>query len=193
LTVAATVQQLSVVSSSTAASSVAVQSFVWEPVWISTATSFLSRNSFDTWFDWTTWFAAKVVAWVKSIVVAVGGIIDLRTGQEKSEEGISELTFDGAGVSGTVIGIQRVTRISKVNSGSVSWSIGDFPWDTRFTGGFGVDDSTLISVSKSLAESIDFIDRGTFSTSDVVIEVAPTSVFVELVESESDVSGESPQ
>jgi len=189
LTVTAAVKKLGVVSPGTATGSVTVQSFEWKSVWVSTAASFLAGNSFDTWFDW----ASFVVAGIESVVVSVGVVVDLGSGKEKSEERINELSFDGTSVSGAVIGVQVVTRVSQINSSSGSWVVGDFPWDTRFTGGFGVDDGALVSISQSFAESVDFVDWGTFTSSNVIIKVTPASVLVELVDGVSDVTGESSQ
>merc|ERR1712156_768305 len=187
LTVTAAVKKLSVVSPGTATGSVTVQSFEWKSVWVSTATGFFSRDTFDTWFDW----ASFVVAWVESVVVSVGVIVDLGSRQEEGEERVNKLSFNGASVSGTVIRVQGVTRVSQVDTSSGSWVVGDFPWDTRFTGGFGVDDGALVSISQSFAKSIDFVDWGTFPSSNVIIKVAPASVLVEGVDGVSDVSGES--
>jgi len=189
LTVTAAVKKLSVVSPGTATGSVTVQSFEWKSVWVSTAASFFTGNSFDTWFDW----ASFVVAGIKSVVVSVGVVVDLGSRKEKSEERINKLSFDGTSVSGTVVGVQVVTRSFQVNSSSGSWVVGDFPWDTRFTGGFGVDDGALVSISQSFAESVDFVDWGTFTSSNVIIKVAPASVLVELVDGVSDVTGKSSQ
>jgi len=189
LTVTAAVKKLGVVSPGTATGSVTVQSFEWKSVWVSTAASFLAGNSFDTWFDW----ASFVVAGIESVVVSVGVVVDLGSGKEKSEERINELSFDGTSVSGAVIGVQVVTRVSQINSSSGSWVVGDFPWNTRFTGGFGVDDGALVSISQSFAESVDFVDWGTFTSSNVIIKVTPASVLVELVDGVSDVTGESSQ
>jgi len=187
LTVTAAVKKLSVVSPGTATGSVTVQSFEWKSVWISTTASFFSRNTFDTWFDW----ASFVVAWVKSVVVSVGIIINLRSGQEKSEQRINKLSFDGTSVFGTVISVQGVARVPQVDTGTGTWLVGNFPWNARFTGGFRVQNGALVSVSQSFAKSIDFIDWGTFTSSNVIIKVAPASVLVEGVDGVSDVSGES--
>merc|ERR1712190_686855 len=181
LTVTAAVKKLSVVSPGTATGSVTVQSFEWKSVWVITAASFFTGNSFDTWFDWA------------SFVVAVGVVVDLGSRKEKSEERINKLSFDGTRVSGTVFGVQVVTRVSQVDSSSGSWVVRNFPWDTRFAGGFGVNDGALVSISQSFTESINFVDWGTFTSSNVIVEVAPASVFVEGVDGVSDVSGESSQ
>merc|ERR1712156_255445 len=189
LTVTAAVKKLRVVSPGTATSSVTVQSFEWKSVWVSTAASFFSGDTFDTWFDW----ASFVVAWVESVLVSVGVVVDLRSRKKKSEERINKLSFDGTSVSGTVFGVQVVTRVSQVDSSSGSWVVRNFPWDTRFAGGFGVNDGALVSISQSFTESIDFVDWGTFTSSNVIVEVAPASVLVEGVDGVSDVSGESSQ
>jgi len=190
LTVTAAVQQLSVVSPGSAASSVTVQSFEWESVWVSTAASFFSGDTFDTWFDW----ASFVVAWVESTgVVSVGVVINLGSRQEEGKQRINKLSFDGTSKSGTVIGVQVVTRISQVDSGTGTWLVSNFPWDARFASGFRVQDGALVSVSQSFAKSIDFVDWGTFTSSNVIVEVAPASVLVEGVDGVSDVSGESSQ
>jgi len=187
LSITATVQQLSVVSPGTATSSVTIQSFEWESVWVSTAASFFSGDTFDTWFDW----ASFVVAWVESVVVSVGVVINLRSRQEEGKQRINKLSFDGTSKSGTVIGVQVVTRISQVDSGTGTWLVSNFPWDARFASGFRVQDGALVSVSQSFAKSIDFVDWGTFTSSNVIVEVAPASVLVEGVDGVSDVSGES--
>jgi len=187
LTVTAAVKKLSVVSPGTATGSVTVQSFEWKSVWVSTAASFFSGDTFDTWFDW----ASFVVAWVESVVVSVSVVIDLGSRQEKSEQRVNKLSFDGASVSGTVFGVQAVTRVSQVDTGSGTWLVRNFPWNARFTGGFGIDDSALVSISQSFAKSVDFVDWGTFTSSNVIIKVAPASVLVEGVDGVSDVSGES--
>jgi len=187
LTVTAAVKKLGVVSPGTATGSVTVQSFEWKSVWVSTAASFLAGNSFDTWFDW----ASFVVAGIKSVVVSVGVVVDLGSRKEKSEERINKLSFDGTSVSGTVFGVQVVTRVSQVDSSSGSWVVRNFPWDTRFAGGFGVNDGALVSISQSFTESIDFVDWGTFTSSNVIVEVAPASVLIESFDGVGDVSGES--
>merc|ERR1712159_107762 len=101
LTVTAAVQQLSVVSPGSTASSVTVQSFEWKSVWVSATTSLFSGDSFDTWFDW----ASFVVAWVESVVVSVGVVVDLGSRQEEGKERVNKLSFDGTSESGTVIGV----------------------------------------------------------------------------------------
>ena len=174
MTVTAAVKKLSVVGPGTATSSVTVQSFEWKSVWVSTATSFFSGNSFDTWFDW----ASFVVAWVESVVVSVGVVIDLGSRQEKSEERINKLSFDGASVSGTFVIVQGDARVSQVNTGTGTWLVSNFPWDARFASGFRVQDGALVSISQSFAKSIDFVDWGTFTSSNVIVEVAPASVFI---------------
>jgi hypothetical protein len=187
LTVTAAVKKLSVVGSGTATGSVSVKSFEWKSVWVSAAAGFLAGNTFDSRFDWATF----VVAGIETVVVSVGVVIDLGSRQEESEKTVNELTFDGASVSGTVVVVQGVARVSEVDAGTGSWVVGDFPWDARFTGGFGIDDGTLVSVSESFAESVDFIDRGTFTSANVVVEVAPASVLVQRVDGVGDVTGES--
>ena len=185
MTVTAAVKKLSVVGSGTATGSVSVKSFKWKSVWVSAAAGFLAGNTFDSGFDWATF----VVAGIETVVVSVGVVIDLGSGQEESEETVNELTFDGASVSSTVVVVQGVARVSEVDTGTGSWVVGDFPWDARFTGGFGIDDGALVSVTKSLTESIDFIDRGTFTSANVVVEVTPASVFIETSNRGGDVSG----
>jgi len=189
LTVTAAVKKLSVVSPGTATGSVTVQSFEWKSVWVSTAASLFTGNSFDTWFDW----ASFTMAGIESVAVSVGVVVDLGSRKEVGKERVNELSFDGTSHSGAVFGVQLVARGFQVNSGSGSWVVGDFPWHTRFTGGFGVDDGALVSISQSFAESVDFVDWGTFTSSNVIIEVAPASVLVELVDGVSDVTGESSQ
>ena len=176
MTVTAAVEKLSVVGSGTATGSVSVKSFEWKSVWVSAAASFLAGNTFDSRFDW----ASFVVAGIETVVVSVAVVIDLGSGQEESEETVNELTFDGASVSGTFVVVQGDARVSEVDTGAGSWVVGDFPWDARFTGGFGVDDGALVSVSEGFAESVDFIDRGTFASANVVVEVAPASHRVDI-------------
>jgi hypothetical protein len=101
LTVTAAVEQLGVVSPGSATSSVAIQSFEWKSVWVGTATGFFSGDTFDTWFDW----ASFVVAWVESVVVSVGVVVDLGSRQEEGKERVNKLSFDGTSESGTVIGV----------------------------------------------------------------------------------------
>ena len=187
MAVTAAVKKLSVVGSGTATGSVSVKSFEWKSVWVSAAASFLTGNTFDSRFDW----ASFVVAGIETVVVSVGVVIDLGSRQEESEKTVNELTFDGASVSSTVVVVQGVARVSEVNTGAGSWVVNDFPWDAGFTGGFGIDDGALVSVTKSLTESIDFIDRGTFTSANVVVEVAPASVLVQRVDGVGDVAGES--
>jgi len=131
------------------------------------------------------------VAWVESVVVSEVVVVDLGSGQEEGEERVNKLSFDGTSVSGTVIGVQGVARVSEVDTGTGTWIVSDFPWHTRFTGSFGVDDGALVSISEGFTESVDFVDWGTFTSSNVIVEVAPASVLVEGVDGVSDVSGES--
>ena len=133
------------------------------------------------------------MAWVESVIVSVGVVVDLGSGEEEGKERINKLSFDGASVSGTVFSVQGVTRISQVDTGTGTWVVSNFPWDARFAGGFRVQNGALVSVSQSFAESIDFVDWGTFTSSNVIVEVAPASVLVEGVDGVSDVSGESSQ
>ena len=174
MTVTAAVKKLSVVGSGTATGSVSVKSFEWKSVWVSAAARFLAGNTFDSGFDWATF----VVAGIETVVVSVAVVVDLGSGKEKGEKTVNELTFDGASVSGTVVVVQGVARVSEVDTGTGSWVVDGFPWDARFTGGFGIDYGALVSVSESFAESIDFIDWGTFTSANVVVEVAPASVLV---------------
>ena len=117
MTVTAAVKKLSVVGPGTATSSVTVQSFEWKSVWVGTAARFFSGDTFDTWFDW----ASFVVAWVESVVVSVGVVVDLGSRQEEGEERVNKLSFDGTSVSGTVVGVQRVARVSEVDTGTGTW------------------------------------------------------------------------
>merc|ERR1712109_244438 len=93
LSVGATVKKLSVVSSGSAASSVTIQSFEWESVWITTAARFFTRNSFDSSFDW----ASGIGGWVEvAVVVSVGVVSDWGSRDQESEQVVNEDTFDGA-------------------------------------------------------------------------------------------------
>ena len=189
MAVTAAVKKLSVVGSGTATGSVSVKSFKWKSVWVSAAAGFLAGNTFDSGFDWATF----VVAGIETVVVSIAVVVDLGSGKEKGEKAVDELTFDGASVSGTVVIVQTVATVSEVDTGAGTWSVDDFPWDARFTGGFGIDDGALISVPEGLTESVDFIDRGTFTSANVVVEVAPASVLVQRVDGVSNVTGESSQ
>merc|ERR1711988_1790647 len=85
LSISAAVQYLSVVSSGTAASPVAIQSPEWVPVWISTATSFVTASLLSVWFRSASTlnpFASFVsvgvsgtffirVAWIESVSMTV--------------------------------------------------------------------------------------------------------------------------
>jgi len=175
LIVTAAVKKLSVVGSSTATGSVSVKSFEWKSVWVSATASFLAGNTFDTGFNWATFVMASIES---AGVVSVSVVIDLRSRQKKSEKTVNELTFNSASVSGTFVVVQGNARVSEVDTGTGTWLVGDFPWDARFTGGFGINDGALVSVSESFAESVDFIDWGTFTSANVVVEVAPASVLV---------------
>jgi len=49
----------------------------------------------------------------------------------------------------------------------------------------------LVSVSESFAESVDFIDRDTFTSANVDVEVTQASVLVQLSDGALEVTGES--
>ena len=187
LTVAAAVEELSVVGSGTAAGSVTIEGLEWESVWVGTAASLLAANALHAWLDW----ASLVVAWVESVVVSISVVVDLGSGEKKSEQRVNKLSFDGTSVSGAVVGVQTVARFSQVDTGTGTWSVADFPWDARFAGSFGIDDSALVSVSQSFTESVNFVDWGTFTSSNVVIKVTPASVFVQRVDGVGNVTGKS--
>ena len=84
----------------------------------------------------------------------------------------------------------RLAIGESVGSGTLTWLVSYFPWDARFTGGFGIDDGALVSVGESFAESVEFINRGTFASANVIVEVTPASVFIEIGYGGGDVSGE---
>jgi hypothetical protein len=188
LTVSATVKKLSVVGPASATSSVTIKSFEWKPVWVATAARFFSGNTFDSSFDWAT----GISGWVEvGVVVSVGVVGDWGSGDQESEQVINKDTFDGAGSGGAVIGwVVGLATGESVWTLAGTWSVVDFPWNARAALGLTIDDGALVSVGKSFAESIDLVDRGTFTSSNVVVEVAPASVLVQSFDSGLDVSRE---
>ena len=58
-------------------------------------------------------------------------------------------------------------------------NVGDFPWHAALAGGLGVDDGALVAIAEGFTETVDLIDWGTLTSSDVIVEVAPASVFVD--------------
>jgi len=108
LTVTAAVKKLSVVSPGTATGSVSIKSFEWKSVWVSATARFFTGNTFDSRFDWATF----VMAGIETLVVTVAVVIDLGSGKKKSEKTVNELAFNSASVSGTVVVVQGVARVS---------------------------------------------------------------------------------
>jgi len=136
LSVGTTVKKLGVVGSGSAASSVTIQSFEWESVWITTAARFFSGDTFDSGFDW----ASGISGWVEiTVVVSVSVVGDWGSRDQESEQVVNEDTFDGAGSGGArvtwVVGLARSESVWTLSGTGV---VGDFPWDARFAGGFGV-------------------------------------------------------
>ena len=188
MTVTAAIEKLGVIGSASAASSVTIESFEWKPVWVGTATVFLSRG-FDTGFDWASGVGGRVEV---AVVVSVGFVGDLGSGDQESKQVINEDTLDGAGSGGA-----RVTLVG-VPAGLVSfwalsgaWKVIDFPRNAGFTFVFTVDHCALVAVGESFTETVDLVHRGTFTSSNVVVKVAPASVLVESFNRGLDVAGES--
>merc|ERR1712130_244846 len=144
LSVGTAVKKLGVVCSGSAASSVSVQSFEWESVWITTAARFFSGDTFDTGFDW----ASGVGGWVEiTVVVSVSVVSDWGSRNQESKQVVNEDTFDGAGSgSARVTWVVGLARSESVWALSGTGVVGDFPWDTRLTFGFTVDDGALVSI-----------------------------------------------
>merc|ERR1712217_767541 len=144
LSVGATVKKLGVVGSGSAASSVTIQSFEWESVWITTAARFFSGDTFDTGFDW----ASGIGGWVEVAVgMSVGVVSDWGSGDQESEQVVNEYTFDGAGSGGArVTWVVGLARSESVWTLSGTWRVGNSPWDARLTFGFTINDSALVSI-----------------------------------------------
>ena len=111
MTVGTTVEKLGVIGSASTAGSVAIKSFEWKPVWVTTAARFFSRNTFDTGFDWAT----NVGRWVESVSMSVGVVIDLGSTDQKSEQVVNEDSFERASTCGTVavwvLGLARAVPV----------------------------------------------------------------------------------
>ena len=100
LTVAAAVEELSVVGSGTAAGSVTIEGLEWESVWVGTAASLLAANALHAWLDWAAGVGARVEI---GVVVSVLVVSDWRARDEKGEQVIDKDTLDGASSCGTRI------------------------------------------------------------------------------------------
>jgi hypothetical protein len=116
----------------------------------------------------------------------------LSSGDQESEQVVNEDTLDGAGSGGA-----RVSGVSGL-AGSVSfwalsgtWIVFNFPWNAGFPFVLAVDHGALVSVGQGFTETVDFVDRGTFTSSNVVVKVAPASVLVKSFNRGLDVARES--
>jgi len=144
LSVSTTVKKLSVVSSGSAASSVSIQSFEWESVWITAAARFFARDSFDSGFDW----ASCIGGWVEiTVVVSVSVVGNWGSGDQESKQIVNKDTFNGASSGSTrvtwVVGLARSESVWTLSGTGV---VVDFPWNTRLAFGFTINDGALVSI-----------------------------------------------
>jgi hypothetical protein len=166
---------------STAASSLSRQWFVWESVWVISATS--SFGILDTVNQGATGFFVK--GWL--LVLFVNGT----SSDEQVEHFQDEDTFDFAGTVGAESGIinwadivESVAVEDQVRfSGTGTWKVLHLPWDARVVSGgfFEIEHATVITVSQFLTEVIDTVDWFSVTSSVVVFKVAPATVFVDSV------------
>jgi hypothetical protein len=166
---------------STAASSFSREWFVWESVWVFTATS--SFGIFNSVNQWATGFFVK--SWLRVLFV------NSTSGDEQVEYFQDEDTFDFAstvlaevGFGDWVDSVESVAVKDQVGfSGTGTWKVLDFPWDARIVSGlfFKIEHATVITVSQFFTEVIDTVDWFSVTSSVVVFKVAPASVFVDSV------------
>jgi len=103
----------------------------------------------------------------------------------------NEQTFDFASAVGTesslgvcVYIVESVADKVQVRfSGTSSWKVLDFPWDTTVitSSGFEVHHAAIITIVQFLAKVIDSVDWFTVASAVVFFKVAPASVLVEFV------------
>jgi len=187
LSVSAAVEKSGVVGSPSAACSFAVKGFVRESVGVSAAAFFLSAVPFSSNFHWAT----GVVSWVKSVAVAVLIVVDSTSDSQKvAKSVIGKLTFDGAGVSSTeIICVSFKTSVSHFSSDPRPWKVTNFPRGTLDPLIFRINNRALVTFVQRFAESIDFVDWSSLTTSNIVVKVTPAAVFVELTKGASGDSG----
>ena len=110
---------------------------------------------------------------------------------EHGEEVVDKSSFDGASSGGAGVGIQRLARSIEVTSRSGTGGVGNFPRSAVETFVLGVTDGTFVALAEDFAHGIDLVNRVTFATSDVVVKVAPASVFIKVGDLLCDLAGES--
>jgi hypothetical protein len=168
-------------SLSTAASSLSRQWFVWESVWVITATS--SFSIFNTVNQWATGFFVK--GWL--LVLFVNGT----SSDEQVEYFQNEDTFDFASTVGAEVGlgdwvdsVESVAVEDQVRfSGTGTWKVLHLPWDATVvsSGFFKIEHATVITVSQFFTEVIDSVDWFSVTSSVVILKVAPATVLIDSV------------
>jgi len=190
LSVRAAVQERRVVGSATAAGTLTVQGLEWKSLRVGSATLLLSAIALSTLLHWAT----GIVRWVKSVAVSVLVVVDsAASGKQERECVVGKLAFNHASVGSALVLVSLEARGSKVSTSTRSREVGNLPWGAIDAGIFGVDDSALVAFVQGLTESIDLVDWGSLTTSNVVVKVTPAAVFVQLTKrARCDSGGERP-
>jgi len=109
---------------------------------------------------------------------------------EHGEEVVDKGSFDGASSGGAGVGVQGLARSIEVTSRSGTSGVRNLPRSAVKALILRVADGTFVALAEDFAHGIDLVDRVTFAASDVVVKVAPASVFIEVGDLLCDLTGE---